>query len=145
MQAAEALGVLRSYNVIHCDLSPRNFLLDADLNVCIADFGGASLSGSDPSATPATRFRHPRYDFNTAPIFQDDIFSLGSLVYFIMTGYYPYKDLPSDKVQNLYEISNFPDVSSINAGKIITQCWLRQAVSVQSIYSSLAAIEVNGS
>lgn len=145
LQAAEALGVLHSHNVIHCDLLPRNFLLDADLNICIADFGGASLSSSDPSATPATRFRHPRYDFNAALVFQDDIFSLGTLVYFIMTGFYPYEDLPSEKVENLYEINNFPGVSSITGGNVIAQCWLRQATSVQSVYSSLAAIEVDGS
>ncbi|KAL5335645.1 kinase-like protein [Aspergillus crustosus] len=143
LQATEALGVLHGHNVIHCDLSPRNFLLDSDLNLRIADFGGASLSGSDPSATPATRFRHPGYDFNAAPVFQDDIFSLGSLIYFIMTGYYPYEDLSSDKVEKLYEINNFPDVSSITGGNIITQCWLRQTASAQSIYSSLAAIEVD--
>ncbi|KAI9368494.1 kinase-like domain-containing protein [Aspergillus egyptiacus] len=77
LQATEALAVLHGHNVIHCDLSPRNFLLYSDLNVCIADFDGASLSGSDPSATPATRFRHPGYDFNAAPVFQDDILVLG--------------------------------------------------------------------
>jgi serine/threonine protein kinase len=141
LQAAEGLSVLHGHNIIHCDLSPRNFLLDSDLNVRIADFGGASLSGSDPSATPATRFRHPGYDFNAAPLFQDDLFSLGSLIYFIMTGHYPYGDLPSDTVKHLYEIHNFPDVSSIIGGDIITQCWLRQAASAQSIYSSLATIE----
>lgn len=58
--------------------------LDAGLNVRVADFGGASLDGSEPSATPATRFRHPGYDWNIPPVVGDDIFSLGSLVYFIM-------------------------------------------------------------
>ncbi|PKX90052.1 uncharacterized protein P174DRAFT_445076 [Aspergillus novofumigatus IBT 16806] len=47
--------------VTHCDLSPKNSLLDCDLNLKIADFGGASLCGEEPSATPATRFRSPVY------------------------------------------------------------------------------------
>ncbi|RMJ26900.1 STYKc [Aspergillus sp. HF37] len=81
-QAAEALAVLRSFEAIDCDLSPRNFLLDSQFNLKIADFGGASLRSSDPSAIPATRFLRPEYDWNARPVFADDIFSLGSLIYF---------------------------------------------------------------
>lgn len=140
-QAAQAIGVLHDLQVIHCDLSPRNFLLDSDLNIKIADFGGASLCGSDPSATPATRFRHPGYDWDAPPVFGDDIFSLGSLIYFIMTGSYPYKDISSNEVEELYELQQFPDVSSIICGTAITQCWHRQADSANTISDALAAIE----
>ncbi|KAL4779036.1 kinase-like domain-containing protein [Aspergillus varians] len=86
---AKALSVLHDHQVIPCDLSPRNFL-DSDLNIKIADFGGASLC-----------------------VFGDDIFSLGSLIYFIMTGSYPYRDIPSNDVEELYEVQQFPDISSI--------------------------------
>ncbi|KAI9039929.1 zinc knuckle domain protein [Aspergillus affinis] len=127
-QAAEALTALHGVEVIHCDLSPRNFLLDSHLNVKIADFGDASLCGSDPSATPATRFRHPDYDWNVQPVFGDDIFSLGSLIYFIMTGSYPYEEISSDEVEKLYEIQQYPDVSSVVCGAMIMQCWRRQVM-----------------
>lgn len=88
-QAAEGLAALHSIGVVHCDISPRNFLLDLDLNLRISDFGGASLSGSEPSAVAQTRFRHPQFDWDAPPTYGDDIFSLGSLIYFIMTGSYP--------------------------------------------------------
>ncbi|PWY62437.1 kinase-like protein [Aspergillus eucalypticola CBS 122712] len=101
---------LHAHHIIHCDLSPRNFLLDSSLNVKIAGFGGASLCGSEPSATPATRVRPPGYDWNIPPVFGDDIFGLGSLIYFIMTGTHPYKDNLSDEVEKLYEVQQFPDV-----------------------------------
>jgi serine/threonine protein kinase len=140
-QAAEALAVLHTFDVIHCDVSPRNFLLDSQLNVKIADFGGASLRGSDPSATPATRFQHPGYDWNVPPVFADDIFSLGSLVYFIMCGFYPYQEVSSDEVGKLYEALQFPDVSTVIGGPIILQCWCRQVDSVQAVYDGLSAIE----
>lgn len=140
-QAAEALAVLHNINVIHCDLSPRNFLLDSNLNVKIADFGGASLCGSEPSAVPATRFRHPEYDWNVPPVFEDDIFSLGSLIYFIMTSAYPYEEVSSDEVEKFYNVQKFPDVSSLVAGTIITQCWFRRVHSVQVIQESLTIIE----
>lgn len=140
-QAAEALTVLHTVDVIHCDLSPRNFLLDSDLNLKISDFGGASMSGSEPSATPATRFRHPGYDWSVAPVFGDDIFSLGSLIYFIMTDYYPYEEVPSDEVEKLYEIQQLPDVSRLVCGSIITQCWCRQVDTARAVYDYLTVVE----
>ncbi|GKZ33951.1 hypothetical protein AbraIFM66950_004043 [Aspergillus brasiliensis] len=141
-QVAQALGVLHAYQVIHCDLSLRNFLLDSSLNVKIADFGGASLCGSDPSATPATRFRPPGYDWNVPPVFEDDIFGLGSLIYFIMTGSYPYKDILSDEVEKLYEVHQFPDTADVICGILISQCWHRQIHSAQNVHDAVAAVEV---
>src|SRR5437762_9967057 len=49
-EAAEGLQLLHSANVIHCDVEPKNFLLDADLGLNIADFSGSSLEGSQASA-----------------------------------------------------------------------------------------------
>ncbi|EEP75415.1 predicted protein [Uncinocarpus reesii 1704] len=118
-QAAEGLMVLHAAKVIHCDLCPRNCLLDSDLSLKICDFGGASLSGSEPSATPATRFLHPFYDYNILPVFRDDLFSLGSLIYFIMTGHYPYEEAPSDEVIKHYETQKFPDTRNVGFDKLI--------------------------
>ena len=53
-QVSSALTTLHKAGI-----SPRNFLLDAGLNVKMAGFGGASLDGAEPSPTPATRLRHP--------------------------------------------------------------------------------------
>ncbi|KAJ5093318.1 hypothetical protein N7456_009179 [Penicillium angulare] len=145
-QAAEALSVLHRFEVIHCDLSPRNFLLDSNLHVKLADFGGASLCGSEPSATPATRFRHPGYDYNAPAVFADDLFSFGSLIFFIMTGSYPYEEVASDEVEKLYEVQEFPDVSSVSCGTIIMQCWRRQVSSAQDVYDHLmGSIEIGHS
>ncbi|PYH35476.1 kinase-like protein [Aspergillus neoniger CBS 115656] len=121
-QVARALSALHAHHIIHCDLSPRNILLDSGLNAKIADFGGASLCGSEPSATPATRFRPPGYDWNVTPVYGDDSFGLGSLIYFIMTGTYPYKDILSDEFEKLYEVQQFPDVSNVLCGFVISQC-----------------------
>ena len=46
-QAAEGVRLLHSHGVIH-DISPRNFLLDGELDLKIADFAGLSLLDSGP-------------------------------------------------------------------------------------------------
>jgi serine/threonine protein kinase len=43
-QASEGLSAVHAAGVIHCDISPRNFLLDHDLHLKIADFWGGRLS-----------------------------------------------------------------------------------------------------
>jgi len=49
-EAAEGLQLLHDADVIHCDVEPRNFLIDANLGLKIGDFGGASFKGSQASA-----------------------------------------------------------------------------------------------
>lgn len=49
-EAAEGLQFLHSKGVIHCDLKPKNLLLDAALGLRIADFSISSLNESPVSA-----------------------------------------------------------------------------------------------
>jgi serine/threonine protein kinase len=138
-QAAEGLAVLHDANVIHCDLSPRNFLLDYDLNLKISDFGGSSLCGSEPSATPATRFRHPGYDWDVTPVFKDDLFSLGSLIY--LSGCYPYEEVSSEEVKKFYANKQFVNVSHLVCGTIILQCWQRKVDTARAVFDYLVVAE----
>ncbi|KAE8350089.1 kinase-like protein [Aspergillus coremiiformis] len=131
-QAAEGLRILHCLDIIHCDISPRNFLLDPNLDLKISDFAGSSLLGSMPSAFSNTRYRHPNCNWDV-PRFEDDIFGLGSLIYFIMTSDYPFAEVPSDEVETLYKRLEFPDVCHIACGSIIEQCWF-QTVDATDVY-----------
>lgn len=53
--AAEGLHFLHPANVIHCDVEPRNFLLDAELSLRIADFSGSSLEGFASISMPGDK------------------------------------------------------------------------------------------
>jgi serine/threonine protein kinase len=139
-QASEGLSVLHAAGVIHCDVSPRNFLLDGDLDLKIADFGGSSLLGSMPSAMAGTRYLWPEENWKDLPSLGDDVFGLGSLVYFIMTGVCPYGNVASDEVEKLYRAHTYPDVTSLTCGDIITRCW-RMEVSAAEVHSYFEALE----
>ncbi|WEW59986.1 hypothetical protein PRK78_005468 [Emydomyces testavorans] len=130
-QAAEALHLLHSVDVIHCDISPRNFLLDHNLDLKISDFGGASLCGSEPSAIPEPRFLRPNFD--STPVIEDDLFGLGSLLYFIMTGHYPFEEKSEDDVERLYKAHQFPDTTQVFCGPIIQGCWEQQVQTAQAV------------
>lgn len=136
-EAAEALHLLHYNGIVHCDVKPRNFLLDANLNLKIIDFSGSSIDGSKPSSGEGTRFYLPR-DWRDPPTIVTDLFALGSTIYEIFTGASPYEDLASDEVERLYREKEFPDVSGIPCGEIIKQCWLCQ---VESAWQVLVSIE----
>ncbi|KAF4632944.1 hypothetical protein G7Y89_g5172 [Cudoniella acicularis] len=133
-EAAEALQLLHAANVVHCDLEPKNFLLDLNLGLKIADFSGSSLEGSRASACVGKRFSLPDVDWRRQPTIQDDLFGLGSTIYCIMTGQHPFPELSSDEVENNYRTQKFPDVSNIPCGSIIKRCWLSEITSAQEIY-----------
>jgi len=133
-EAAEGLQLLHNAGVIHCDVEPRNFLLDANLSIKIADFSGSSIQGSQPSACAGSRFLPPNFDWCQRPKIEDDLFGLGSTIYFIMTGQYPFAELDSDEVETNYKADKFPDVNGITCGDIIKQCWSFEIGSAQAIY-----------
>ncbi|OBT66140.1 hypothetical protein VE03_05142 [Pseudogymnoascus sp. 23342-1-I1] len=125
-QASEGLGALHAAGVIHCDISPRNFLRDGDLCLKIADFGGGSLNGSAPSAVAGTRFRYPVSDWDAPARFEEDVFGLGSLIYFIMS--------------LAMRSRTFPDVTELACGDIITRCWGMQ-VSAAEVHAYFEALD----
>jgi len=141
-QAAEGLHVLHSKGVIHCDMKPGNFLLDADLGLKIADFGGSSFNGSWSSACEGTRFWLPR-DYREPSTIRSDLFALGSTIYEIMTGMSPYGDLSSKEVQHLFKVQEFPDVTGITCGECIQRCWRGEVDSAQEVQELIEAVDTS--
>ena len=131
-QVAEAVELLHRNGVIHCDIKPRNFLLDATFDIKIIDFSGSSLDGSKPTSGEGTRFFLPRY-WRDQPTVTTDLFALGSTLYEIFQGTSPYEEVPSDEVESLFTQKEFPNVSGILCGQIIKQCWLSQVQSAAQV------------
>lgn len=97
-QVAEAVDLMHRNGVIHCDIKPRNLLLDSNLDVKIIDFSGSSLDGSRPTSGEGTRFYLPRH-WREQPTVATDLFALGSTLYQVFQGVSPYEEIPSDEVE----------------------------------------------
>lgn len=138
-QAADAVHVLHSADVIHCDVSPRNFLLGDDLDLRIADFGGSSLQGSKASACAPVRYTKPGLDWRAPPMIEDDIFSLGSMIYLLVTGQPPFHDLSSAEVESRFAARSFPDATGLPCGHVIRTCWARSMASAQAVADLLTS------
>ena len=134
--AAEGLQLLHEHNVIHSDTNPSNFLLDTNLQLKICDFSSSSIRGVSATGCSGARFAWPKLDAKQ-PRVQDDIFGLGSTIYFIMSGHYPYPELSSEDVKMNYEAERFPDITSVMHGSTIHKCWTAGYDSVQDVRRSL--------
>ena len=97
-QAVEAVAYIHSRGILHCDLRPGNLLVDetceGSLELRLCDFGGSvceslQLNGK---ALPSIPFYDPALGFDASAIL--DIFSLGSVIYTILTSRWPFRDLP---------------------------------------------------
>ena len=126
IEAAKAIELLHSHSVVQYDVRPHNFLLDIDLSLKICDFSGSSIDGSHTSIAPGVRYRVPglaRRHYQPATI-KEDLFTLGSTIYFIATRYEPYSELTNDdEIKRLYNKGVFPELDSIPFADIIASCW----------------------
>lgn len=138
-QVAEAVDLLHRNGVIHCDIKPRNLLLDAALDIKIIDFSGSSLDGSKPASGEGTRFFLPRH-WRDQPTVTTDLFALGSTLFEIFHGTSPYEEVPSDEVERLFTQKEFPNVSGIPCGPIIKQSWLSEVDSAAHVQTAVGGI-----
>jgi prepilin-type processing-associated H-X9-DG protein len=110
-QICDALQYAHDQGVVHRDIKPENVLLDRLGRVKIADFGLAKLLGQSPDNYKLTQTQQvmgtPRYmapeqiEKPTAVDHRADIYSLGVVIYEMLTGELPIGrfDPPSRKVQ----------------------------------------------
>jgi serine/threonine protein kinase len=94
-ELAEALDCAHGQNVIHRDLKPANILLTEDGHPKIADFGVAKLNLENLTlhghvlGTPS--FMSPEQLNGEAVDGRSDLFSLGVVLYMLLTGHRPFQ------------------------------------------------------
>ena len=120
-----------------------------NLNLLLCDFGAAKCDrlGLDGNHLPDGPFYDPTQGTERSPAL--DLFSLGSLFYTILTGFWPYRQSRgpftdvegmlnyTTWVDKLFSQQQFPAVADLDCGHVITGCWLKHYKSANEVLESL--------
>jgi serine/threonine protein kinase len=130
-QVAEALHVAHRRNIIHGDIKPANILITTDGKTKLTDFGMARLAShekGDTSLLGTPAYWCPEQIMGRPQDARSDIFSLGAVLYEMLTGISPFAAESLQKVCN-HVLSSMPlppsrTNSSITSGvdEVLARC-----------------------
>jgi serine/threonine protein phosphatase PrpC len=96
-QLLQAVGLLHRRNILHRDIKPENLHLGDDGQLRLLDFGLAfcpGLSEDRAHELPGTpSFIAPEAFEGTPPSPQQDLYSVGVTLFYLLTGHYPYGEV----------------------------------------------------
>lgn len=108
-EIADAVRHAHSHSVLHRDLRPSNVLLAKGDQAKVVDFSVSRLLDQNPYAS--TRIGSPPYmapeHFQGRAIFASDIYSLGVMMYEMVTGVLPYFDINPVRLEELVALGRF--------------------------------------
>src|SRR3972149_5050280 len=109
IQIAEGLAAAHEKGIVHRDIKPENIMIRKDGRVQIMDFGLAKLRGAsrltkEGSTVGTAGYMSPEQVQRQETDHRSDIFSLGVLLYEMLTGQPPFKGVHETAIS--YEIVN---------------------------------------
>ena len=95
-QACAGIGYAHRAGLVHCDVKPHNFLITPDNRLKVTDFGIArALASINPEEKIKIVWGSPQYfspeqAVGSAPSPASDVYSLGVVMYYMLTGRLPF-------------------------------------------------------
>ncbi len=120
-QIIQALRAFHRQDMVHQDLKPDNIMIDTSGRIKIIDFGSTKVAGITEIASVINpdhpmgtlNYTAPEYMMNEQGTNRSDIFSLGVIVYEMLTGHLPYKEKNIDS----FRLRSYSDMKYIPACK----------------------------
>ncbi len=121
IQACAGLGYAHRAGLVHCDIKPHNMLITPDQRLKITDFGIArALASIRPDERAEFVWGSPLYfspeqAAGGAPLPASDVYSLGVVMYEMLTGRLPFQGDSATVLSHLHQVSAVPSPRSLNS------------------------------
>lgn len=134
-QILSALSVAHKHNVLHCDLKPSNLMLCAtqgdNYEIKIVDFGmspsASNITGQTTKIIGSIYFMAPEQLDKGIVSAQTDIYSLGCLFYYMLTGAHPFDGDTTVQVMASHMLGKYKPISSIRQDLPVELCnWVEK-------------------
>lgn len=120
IQTCSGIGYAHRAGIIHCDIKPQNLLITPDLRLKITDFGIArALASITPDEHHQEVWGSPQYfspeqASGTAPLPASDVYSLGVVIYELLTGHLPFIAQSAQEYAGMHLHTAPPNPSAVN-------------------------------
>lgn len=107
-QACAGIGYAHRAGLVHCDIKPHNFLITPDNRLKVTDFGIArALASIQPEERSEVVWGSPHYlapeqAAGGPPSPASDVYSLGVVMYFMLTGRLPFTSTTSEELAQMH-------------------------------------------
>jgi tRNA A-37 threonylcarbamoyl transferase component Bud32 len=114
-EASDALSAAHRLGIVHRDIKPSNLMLTKDGRIKVADFGLAQLAEDEsdfelPTKAVGTPYwMSPEQCKGETAIPQSDVYSLGAVLFFALTGEVPYKGKTKRDILSQHTGAAVPD------------------------------------
>ena len=119
-QACAGVGYAHRAGLIHCDIKPHNFLITPDNRLKVTDFGIAraleTVLGNQKEVIVwgSPQYFSPEQAAGKPPSPASDVYSLGVVMYFMLTGRLPFTAGSAEEIAQLHRRASPPKLTLFN-------------------------------